>query len=108
MTFEWNTQGSAALRLGPVAQKEHYSGLGHISRLMCPESVTVAAAQMGGPAHLGSQRTEVGPGPHGNPVQFPHSHCIPAPIPSEVPRIDFSGMTLGQDEMDSAIQTTSP
>ncbi len=46
-------------------------------------------------------------GPHGNPVQFPHSHHIPAPIPSEIPRIDFSGMALGQAEMDSAIQTTS-
>src|SRR5215467_5842185 len=43
----------------------------------------------------------------GNPVQFPDSHSIPTSIPIEFPRIDVSGRVLGQDGMDSAIQTAS-
>src|SRR5437867_2925233 len=43
----------------------------------------------------------------GDPVQVPDSHSIPTSIPSEFPRIAFSGRALGQDEIDAAIQTTS-
>ena len=54
---------------------------------------------------LGGYVTRMGPtdgataagghGPQENPVQFPDSHSIPTSIPSEFPRIDVSGRTLG-------------
>jgi hypothetical protein len=51
--------------------------------------------------------TSGGHGLQGNPVQVPDSPSIPTSIPSEFPRIAFSGRALGQDEIDAAIQTTS-
>jgi hypothetical protein len=51
--------------------------------------------------------TSGGHGLQGNPVQVPDSHSIPTSIPSEFPRIAFSGRALGQDEIDAEIQTTS-
>ncbi len=43
----------------------------------------------------------------GTPVQVLDSHSIPTSIPSEFPRIAFSGRAPGQDQIDAAIQTTS-
>ena len=51
--------------------------------------------------------TSGGHGLQGNPVQVPDSPAIPTSIPSEFPRIAFSGRALGQDAIDAAIQTTS-
>jgi hypothetical protein len=42
-------------------------------------------------AHGRGDRAAGGPGPQGNPVQFPHSQCIPTSIPSEFPRIEVGG-----------------
>src|SRR5207249_5647553 len=63
-----------------------------------------------GPYVPGPRKVRITSGGHGlrgNPVQVPDSHSIPTSIPSEFPRIAFSGRALGQDEIDAAIQTTS-
>ena len=45
-----------------------------------------AGSNRGRPSRLVSQRTGSGPGPQGS--LFPHSRCIPTPIPTEFPHID--------------------
>ena len=47
--------------------------------------------RQGDGAHGRGDRAVGGPGPQGDPVQFPHSQCIPTSIPSEFPRIEVGG-----------------